>query len=137
MQKIQEALPALDAALTSAQAHDFSQAGLEDVQPFEVRVTMFPQLWGSTATGYGGLGGSAMTWAHTAILEVRGVYLVYFSRGRLAYWVATPEKADQVRPTQEQFDLFCSHLQSKSLAGVRDAGLFYGAQLPPRPTPKA
>lgn len=50
---------------------------------------MFPQTWGSTALGFGGIGGAAMTTAYTIILECNGVYAVYFS-SRLAYKIERP-----------------------------------------------
>ena len=58
----------------------------------ELEVVMFPQTWGSTALGYGGLGGAAMTPAYTIIVSCpRSVHCVYFGSGRLAYkliWAA-------------------------------------------------
>lgn len=49
---------------------------------------MFPQTWGSTALGFGGIGGQAMTPAYTVIVESNhtGEYCVYFG-GRFAYRV--------------------------------------------------
>lgn len=135
---IHEALPALEAALYSAQAVDFADAGLHDVDPREIRVNLFPQLWGSTATGYGGLGGSAMTWAHTVVLEVSDVYFVYFSRGRLAYRVTVSRNTEQGPEGNaglEHFEAFSGDLQQKQMASRRDAVLRYGAVLPSK-TPK-
>lgn len=57
-------------------------------RPFgsEVEVMIFNQIWGSTALGYGGLGGAAMTNAYTTICTHAGVYCVYFGQyGVLAY----------------------------------------------------
>lgn len=54
----------------------------------EVEVIMFAQTWGSTALGYGGMGGASMTPAYTVIVMHRHVACVYFgSGGRLAYSV--------------------------------------------------
>ena len=41
---------------------------------------MFPQTWGSTALGHGGMGGAAVTTAYTVVLECRATeeFLVYF-----------------------------------------------------------
>lgn len=41
---------------------------------------MFTQTWGSTALGHDGMGGAAMTTAHTVVLECyhTGEFLVYF-----------------------------------------------------------
>lgn len=51
----------------------------------EVEVHMFPQTWGSTALGYGGMGGAKTTDTHTVIIEHRGWCCVYFGSSRLAY----------------------------------------------------
>jgi hypothetical protein len=41
---------------------------------------MFPQTWGSTALGHGGMGGAAMTTAYTIVLECYHTqeFLIYF-----------------------------------------------------------
>lgn len=53
--------------------------------------TMFTQTWGSTALGFGGVGGAAMTSAYVIILESeRGAgFCVYFG-GRFAYKIEKP-----------------------------------------------
>jgi hypothetical protein len=52
---------------------------------------MFPQTWGSTALGFGGIGGAAMTTAYTIIVQndQTDQYAVYFG-GRHAYSVDRP-----------------------------------------------
>ena len=57
----------------------------------EIQVlAMFPQLWGSTALGFGGIGGAAMTTAYTIVItSSHGDALVYFG-GTFAYRVARP-----------------------------------------------
>lgn len=56
----------------------------------EVEVTMFTQVWGSTALGFGGIGGAAMTTAYTVVVQgPNGDCAVYFN-GRLAYHVEDP-----------------------------------------------
>lgn len=58
-----------------------------------VFVTCFPQLWGSTALGYGLIGGSAMTTSHTLILgpTMGNICSVSFDGGeRIAYIVQDP-----------------------------------------------
>ena len=49
---------------------------------------MFPQTWGSTALGHGGMGGAAMTTAYTVVLECQHTseFLVYFG-GSFCYKV--------------------------------------------------
>jgi len=53
----------------------------------EVEVYSFPQTWGSTALGFGGIGGAAMTTAQTTVCVHHRSAAVYFSR-RLAYKVS-------------------------------------------------
>ena len=55
---------------------------------------MFTQTWGSTALGFGGVGGAAMTSAYTIILSshLNGEYLVYFG-GHFAYKIKQPTDA--------------------------------------------
>lgn len=58
---------------------------------------MFPQTWGSTALGFGGIGGQAITPAYTIIVHSHytGKFCIYFG-GRFAYRVN--------RPTQQFFE---------------------------------
>jgi predicted phage tail protein len=55
-----------------------------DMQDIEVR--MFPETWGSTALGFGGMGGAAMTAAYTVVVSSGNISLVYWA-GRFAYTV--------------------------------------------------
>jgi hypothetical protein len=50
---------------------------------------MFPQTWGSTALGHGGMGGAAVTTAYTVVLECMRTqeFLVYFG-GQYCYTVS-------------------------------------------------
>ena len=52
---------------------------------------MFPQTWGSTALGFGGIGGQAITSAYVCVIEsdLLGQFAVYFG-GRLAYVIERP-----------------------------------------------
>ena len=52
---------------------------------------MFPQTWGSTALGFGGIGGQAFTSAYVCIIEsnLLGYLAVYF-HGQLAYVIESP-----------------------------------------------
>lgn len=54
---------------------------------------MFPQTWGSTALGFGGLGGQSITTAYTIIVSsmYTGEYAVYFGR-RHAYTLQRPNE---------------------------------------------
>ncbi len=52
----------------------------------EVNLHVVDQMWGSTACGWGGMGGSAMTSKHNVILEhPREKILFVYWDGRLAY----------------------------------------------------
>jgi hypothetical protein len=55
--------------------------------------SMFPQTWSSTALGFGGIGGQAITSAYVCIIESNlvGGYAVYFG-GRLAYVINRPNE---------------------------------------------
>lgn len=57
-------------------------------QDIEV-MAMFPQTWGSTALGFGGIGGAAICTAYTIVLHCGSEYCVYFG-GRFAYRVTKP-----------------------------------------------
>jgi hypothetical protein len=52
---------------------------------------MFPQTWSSTALGFGGIGGQAITTAYTIVLECYSEHAVYFG-GRHAYTVNNPSE---------------------------------------------
>lgn len=74
-------------------------------------VAMFPQTWGSTALGFGGIGGSAMTTAYTVVIQAQHGYsrevLVYFG-GRFAYRIGEPN------------EIFWEDLANKFVASIRD-----------------
>lgn len=54
---------------------------------------MFVQTWGSTALGFGGMGGQAITSAYVCVIEsnLTGEHAVYF-HGRLAYVIKHPNE---------------------------------------------
>lgn len=74
-------------------------------------VAMFPQMWGSTALGFDGIGGSAMTTAYTVVIQAQNGHsrevLVYFD-GRFAYRISEPN------------ELFWSDVSSQNAASIRD-----------------
>jgi hypothetical protein len=51
-----------------------------------IRIHIVPQMWGSTACGWGGMGGAAMTTTNNYIIEQThsGLLFIYWS-GKLAY----------------------------------------------------
>ena len=63
------------------------QRGKHNVADFEL--VMFDQVWGSTALGFGGIGGQAMTDAKTYVFipQVDGERCIVYFAGRFAYSV--------------------------------------------------
>jgi len=59
----------------------------------EVELHLFPQSWGSTALGFGGIGGQAMTIAYTTVVcdNQEGYYSVFFGE-KLAYSLTNPNQ---------------------------------------------
>lgn len=51
---------------------------------YDIDVYNFPQTWGSTALGFGGMGGAAMTKAYTTVIVCRENAAVFFA-GRHCY----------------------------------------------------
>jgi hypothetical protein len=79
---------------------------------FEV-YSMFPQTWGSTALGHGGMGGAAVTTAYTIVLQCYHTqeFLVYFG-GEICY------KVDR---RSANIDAFVEDCKNHNLASKRDS----------------
>lgn len=79
--------PLTDLAISTIKVNDIMQRHKE-VGIFEVYV--FEQTWGSTALGFDGIGGSALTtaWTHV-VMTSDGKYHVFFN-GRHAYSIENP-----------------------------------------------
>lgn len=73
----------------------------------EIDVVMFPQTWGSTALGFGGIGGRAITTAYTVVISHGRTHVVYFN-GRFAYKVERPN------------ELFYAHVKNQDMLPVKD-----------------
>lgn len=85
----------------------------------ELEVIMFPQSWGSTALGYGGLGGAAMTSAYTIIISYHSTtYCVYFGRGQLAYKLTWADMSPLGR------DNFFKDVANRSMTDVRGSAKY-------------
>ena len=84
-------------------------------QDFEV-YAMFPQTWGSTALGFGGIGGSAMTTAYTVVLHSNYYheFLVYFG-GTFAY---------KVNGRSKNFEKFRDDINQQNLSDQRSSGKY-------------
>lgn len=74
----------------------------------DLDVIHFPQLWGSTALGFGGIGGSAMTTAYTTVV-ISGENAAVFFNGRHCYSV---EKINAA---------FSEDLKSRRMEDLKDA----------------
>ena len=75
-------------------------------------VEVFSQVWGSTALGFDGVGGSAMTEAYTTVIVANSVYYVYFD-GRIAYKVENPTA------------MFFEDLRNHRLRSVKESQIYY------------
>lgn len=102
--------PLADLAICTINVNDrmqrYKEAGIFEVYVFE-------QTWGSTALGFGGIGGSALTtaWTHV-IMTSDGKYHVFFN-GRHAYTIENPT------------DKFKSDLVNRYMLSVQEAKELY------------
>lgn len=82
---------------------------------------MFSQTWGSTALGFGGMGGAAMTPAYTVVVKgPEGQFVTYWA-GRFAYLV------DPAVATPEQVEKFLADVAARHTARRADSAKVYGA----------
>lgn len=87
-------------------------------------VAMFPQLWGSTALGFGGIGGAAMTRAYTVVVrlsDASGSSIGVYWGGKHAYTL------HDASMTPQQIEHFTNDIKENQTESVRDAALRYGA----------
>jgi hypothetical protein len=82
---------------------------------------MFAQTWGSTALGFGGIGGAAMTPAYTVIIHGPDGHLAVYFGTRLAYVV------DWNTQTDAQRKAFDEDLAKRWVVNVIEAASRYGA----------
>lgn len=77
---------------------------------------MFPQTWGSTALGHGGIGGSAITSAYTVVLECAETseLLVYFG-SQFCY---------KVNMRSENYSKFVEDCNMQNLASKHESGKY-------------
>jgi hypothetical protein len=86
----------------------------------ELEVDVFLQGWGSTALGYPGIGGSAMTDAYTVVVSYgHRQFCVYFGGGVLAYKVDLNKMAPTGRAA------FMNDLRDHCLVDVQKAATRY------------
>jgi hypothetical protein len=85
----------------------------------DIEVLLFAQTWGSTALGYGGIGGAAMTSAYTVVVIMDHRYhCVYFGGDQLAY------RVDIVSCSREGKEKFMDDLRHHVLADVRGSARY-------------
>jgi len=85
----------------------------------DLEVVMFNQTWGSTALGYGGMGGAAMTEAYTVIIrDIRGYNCVYFGYDELAYLINIRHISEEGRNNFIQ-DIKDHNMAERRIAGSR------------------
>lgn len=90
--------------------------------PTECQVfAMFAQTWGSTALGFGGIGGAAMTPAYTVVVKGPQGHLAVYWAGRFGYLI--PPDTPTLTQTGALQDDLAQHLT----VGRREAGARYGA----------
>lgn len=90
-----------------------------DVSECEVSA-MFAQTWGSTALGFGGIGGAAMTPAYTVVVDGPDGSRVVYWAGRFAYLIPAVV-------TPEQRQALADDLAKGWTVSRREAGARYGA----------
>lgn len=86
---------------------------------------MFPQLWGSTSLGFGGVGGAACTGAYTCVVAGPEQHLAVYFGGRFAYLLDPQTQNDEQKFAWEQ------DLSKFRAASRKEAVTRYGAQLEP------
>lgn len=90
---------------------DYTKKKKPDIDHFYLYT--FEQIWGSTALGFGGIGGQALTEANTYVFIPEGIdqkCFVYFA-GRFAYSVDCTET-------------FMADVQKKNMASVSMSGKY-------------
>lgn len=77
---------------------------------------MFPQTWGSTALGHGGMGGASVTSAYTIVLDCMETQeiLVYFG-SQFCY---------KVNRRSQNFQAFLEDCNNKNLASKAESGRY-------------
>jgi len=81
----------------------------------DIEVILFPQTWGSTALGYGGMGGAAITDAYTIIVVSTITYCVYFGHSRLAYRVDLSKLSPKGRED------FLTDVKNRNMASCKES----------------
>jgi hypothetical protein len=111
-------------AVRNAKTDEEKRASMRATVPATRRLTtrdfnvyaMFPQTWGSTALGHGGMGGAAMTTAYTIVLECYATreFLVYFG-GQVCY---------KVNRDSVNFNVFIEDCKNHKLVSKRESSRY-------------
>lgn len=86
-------------------------------------LAMFSQTWGSTALGFGGIGGAAMTEAYTVVIRGPAGDLLVYWNGSLAYSISPLEV------TEQQIAAFFEDIAKRTTVPRSSAGKRYGVAL--------
>ena len=79
----------------------------------EPQVYVFPQIWGSTALGFSGIGGQAMTNAYTTVVEdINSNYYGVFFGTRMAYII------------KDLNQIFFTDMYNHSMKSVSQKGIY-------------
>ena len=106
-------IPAFTKSIYSAIFKDLPR-GERVIDDSHLDVYCFPQTWGSTALGFGGIGGQAMSTALSVVIaygdETNYYYAVYFN-GRHAY---------TLNETNHNIAMLFSDIAARNLASCRE-----------------
>ena len=81
----------------------------------DIQVVHFPQSWGSTALGFGGMGGAAITSAYTTIVMMNHLYAAVFFGGEHAYSVKMDSTFRDDMHLQRMPDVSMAHKKYESI----------------------
>jgi hypothetical protein len=84
----------------------------------DVECVVFAQTWGSTALGYGGMGGASTTPAYTVVVQGPTHSCVYFGHDRLAYAI------DHTTQSTEGHVVWLKDLHGHCMAAVGQASRY-------------
>lgn len=86
--------------------------GVEYKHP-DIEVQVFPQTWGSTALGFGGIGGQAITRAYTTVVfDDNELYYSVFFGNTLAYTIHDPNSE------------FFADVNKRQMKSVAESGIY-------------
>jgi hypothetical protein len=77
-----------------------------------IEVYHFPQTWGDTSIGFGGVGGQSLTMAYTTVIILESQHACVYFNGKLAYHVESVGRE------------FLSDLSNHNMAAVSGRGKY-------------